>query len=259
MLCYITKSLSKKILIVLSVSVALVMLGAIFFTYAFETKEMLKTIDISSKETDTVVYAAIKHVMSVGDSFAVQKELLDIKEMMKEIDIFICDSSGAIIFSTSKEVLGTAVDKHISNKEAIAALKTDLRGGQVSEKGYLEKAAGKKYLVHVRPIPNQKECFRCHGPGKKVLGAIVSRKSIEPHYASIANIRNMNALISVLGICAIVAIAHTLLVKLVSRPIKVLAYDIKHLPEQLAADSYTSGAGVTRADEIGVLQKSFSD
>jgi light-regulated signal transduction histidine kinase (bacteriophytochrome) len=69
----------------------------------------------------------------------------------------------------------------------------------------------------------------------------------------------MNSLISILGICAIIAIAHTLLVKLVSRPIKVLANDINRLPEQLASESFTPAIDVTREDEIGVLQKSFSD
>jgi len=259
MLCNITKSLSTKILIVLSFSVALVMSGAIFLTYFFETKEMLKTIERNSRETDTVVYAAIKHVMSIGDGFAVQKQLIDMKNTMKGIDIYICNNDRRITFATSREVIGTAVDKHLSNPEAIAALKRDLQGGQSSGEGYLENSGEGKYLVHIYPIPNQNECFRCHGSQKNILGAIVSRKSIGPHYASIAGIRNINTLISVLGIFAFVFVAHRLLVKLVSRPIKALSHEIRHLPEQLAEGRYIPGENVCREDEIGVLQKSFHD
>ena len=259
MLSNIRKSLSKKILIVLTASVALVMIAAICVTYSFETEEMLKTMDINSRETDSVVYAAIKHDMSIGDGPAVQEELLDIKEMMNDMDIHICDSRGNISFSTNKGYIKTALDNHISNREAIAALQNALQDGKITDRGYPEDSQGRKYLIYIHAIPNQKECFRCHGQVKKVLGAIVSRKSAEPHYASVANIRDMNSIISLLGICAIIAIAHTLLVRLVSSPIKVLANDIKHFPEQISADSYISVTGSDREDEIGVLQKTFSD
>ena len=51
MLSNIRKSLSKMILIVLTASVALVMIAAICVTYSLETEDMLKTMDINSRET----------------------------------------------------------------------------------------------------------------------------------------------------------------------------------------------------------------
>ena len=258
MLNVIKGSLSKKILIVLSVSAALIMTGVIYFTYSFETDAMLKTMDLNSRETASAIYAGIKYPMSVGDSGAVEKQLLDIKTLT-DTDIYICDINRTVTFSSRSESIRSDMEGHIANTDAREALRIMLQSGLTTEKGYPEESGGKKYLTHIHAIPNQKECFRCHGSGKKVLGAIISKKSVDHNYAAIANIRDTNIMMSILGVCAIVLIAHLQLVKFVTRPIKVLAHDIKHLPEQLSEDHLTASVNIVRADEIGTLQKSFSD
>ena len=259
MLGYIRKSLSKKILVVLTVSVALIMLGVVYLTYSFGTEEMLRTMDINNEETASAIYAGIKYPMSVGDSRAVQRELLDIKEIVNDIDIYICDSRGLIKFSTNKSAVTTKLDQHIPNKAAISALEGALKSGNSPVGGYLEKSGGKTYLIHIHAILNSSECFRCHSPAKKVLGAIVSRKSPERNFAAIANIRNTILTISIVGIFAIIAITQALLVRLVTQPLKALVNDIKHLPEQISKGHFISGSEVGREDQIGTLQNAFGD
>ena len=238
MLGYIRKSLSKKILIVLTVSVALIMLGVVYLTYSFETEEMLRTMDINNEETASAIYAGIKYPMSVGDSRAVQRELLDIKEIVKDIDIYICDNRRAIKFSTDKSAVTAALDRHIPNKATISALENALKSGDSPVSGFIEESGGKTYLIHIHAILNEEECFRCHGRGKKVLGAIVSRKSTDRNYAAIANMRDSILMISIVGIFAIIAITQALLVRLVSQPLKALVNDIKLLPEQISKDNF---------------------
>lgn len=258
MLSFIRKSLSKKILVVLSVSVALIMSGVIYLTYLFETDEMFRTININSEETASTIYAGIKYPMSVGDSGAVEKQLFDIKELTG-IDIFICNTDRIITFSSRKEFIRSGIGAHIASREVLEVLGRALQDGQIPSEGYLEELQGKKYFIHITAIRNQEECFGCHGPEKKILGAIVSRKSADRNYAAIANIRDTNIMISIVGIFAIITIAHILMVRLVSQPIKGLANDIKRLPEQISKNNLISGAKITRKDQIGTLQKAFSD
>lgn len=259
MLGYIRKSLSKKFLLVLTASVALIMLGVVYLTYSFGTEEMLRTMDIGNEETASAIYAGIKYPMSVGDSRAVQRELLDIKEIVKDIDIYICDSRGAIKFSTDKFAVKAALGSHIPNKATISALEKALRTGDSPVSGFIEEVAGKNYLVHIHAILNEEECFRCHDLGKKVLGAIVSRKATDRNYAAIANIRDSLLMISIVGIFAIIAITQTLLVRLVSQPLKALVKDIKRLPEQISKGDFIPGSIIDREDQIGVLQNAFGD
>jgi signal transduction histidine kinase len=216
-------------------------------------------LDINSEETASAVYAGIKYPMSVGDSRAVQRELLDIKESVKDIDIYICDERRAIKFSTDKTAVTAALDHRLPNKAAISALESALKSGVSPAGGFSEKSGGRTYLIHIHAILNEDGCFRCHGSGKKVLGAIVSRKSTDRNYAAIANMRNSSLIITILGIFAIIAIAHALLVRLVSQPLKALVKDIKRLPEQISRADFISGSANAREDQIGILQKSFSD
>jgi signal transduction histidine kinase len=259
MLGYIRKSLSKKFLLVMMASVALIMLGVVYLTYSFGTEEMLRSMDISNEETAAAIYAGIKYPMSVGDSGAVQRELLAINEIVKDIDIYICDSRGTIKFSTDKSAVKAALDSHIPNKAAVSALQKALRSGDAPVSGFTEEEAGKNYLIHIHAILNEEECFRCHDRGKKVLGAIVSRKATDRNYAAIANIRDSLLMISIVGIFAIIAITQALLVRLVSQPLKALLKDIKRLPEQISKGDFVSGSAVTREDQIGALQNAFGD
>lgn len=258
MLSYLRKSLSKKILIVLSLSVALTMVGVIYVTYLFGTDEMLRTININSEEIASAIYAGIKFPMSVGDNGAVEKALLDIKDHTG-IDIFICNVDRSITFSSGKEFTKSEIGAHIANKEVLDSLGVVLQSGQTPATGYSEESQGKKYFIHINAIPNQKECFGCHGSEKKVLGAIVSRKSADRNYAAIANIRDTNIMISIVGILAIIAIAHAMMVRLVSQPIKMLVNDIKRLPEEISKNNFLPSRNINREDQIGILQKSFSD
>lgn len=258
MLSYLRKSLSKKILLVISLSVAIIMFGVVYLTYLLETDEMLRTIDINSEETASAIYAGIKYPMSVGDNGAVKKALLDIKAHTG-IDVFICNADRSVTFSSGKEFTKSEVAAHIVSKEVLDALDRALKDGQTPARGYQEESEGKKYFIHINAIPNQKECFGCHDPEKKVLGAIVSRKSADRNYAAIANIRDTNIMISIVGILAIITIAHAMMVRLVSQPIKTLADDIKRFPEEISKDNFIPGRNINREDQIGVLQKSFSD
>jgi signal transduction histidine kinase len=258
MLSYVKKSLSKRILAVLTLSVALIMLGVVYLTYSFETQEMLRTIDMNSEETASAIYAGIKYPMSLGDSGAVEKELIDIKEHTG-IDIFIVNTKRSITFSSRKELIRSDLGAHITSKVVLDVVGRALQDGQTPARGYMQEWQGRKSLVHIHAISNQQECYRCHGPEKKVLGVIISMKSAERNYAAVVNMRNTNIIVSFLGICAIITIAHTLLVRLVSQPIKALVNDIRHLPEQISKDSFASGVNITREDQIGVLQKSFSE
>jgi len=251
-------SLSVKILVVLFVSVAIVMTAVIYLTVTHQTEEMLKEVTANSEETASTIYAGIKYPMSVGDSGAVEKQLLEIKDRLKNIEVFICDTNKKIVFSTHLESIKKDLDNFILNKNILDELSYYLKSGELPEKTFEEQIGQKKYLVHIHTVQNQEECFRCHGPQKKVLGAILLRKSADKNYAAIATLKNNNMFVSILGIFAVILISHTLMVRVISRPVKRLAADIRELPMRISDGSYSVMTDVDRTDEVGDMQNSFN-
>lgn len=258
MIQYIRRNLDQKILLVLFISVAIVMLAVIYLNVSHETGEMLREMTLNSAETASAIYAGIKYPMSVGDSAAVEKQLLEIREKMKNIEVFICNTDQKIIFASHEGTIRSDMKRYISNRETLSALTNSLETGKQTDKAFEEQISINKYIIHIHTIKNQPECFKCHASEKKVLGAMILKKSTDRNYASIANLRNNNIIISIFGICVLIAISHALMVRLISRPIVRLANDIRTLPVKISDGSPLSIPDIKRKDEIGVLQDSFN-
>ncbi len=250
--------MSGKILITLFVSVAIVMVAAIYLTVSHETREMLHEMNAGSEEMALAIYAGIKYPMSVGDNAAIERQLLDIREKLKNIEVFICDVKQKIIFSSNTERIRSEMGRYIYNEDVRQALTLALESGRYPVKAFEDQVNGDRYLIHINTILNQKECFKCHESSEKVLGAIILRKSTDRNYLAIAGLRNTNIFISILGICAIIALSHRLMSRLVSIPIKNLVGDIRRLPEKISGGTSLTPIESKRRDEIGELQNSFN-
>ncbi|MCF6289632.1 MAG: response regulator [Desulfobacterales bacterium] len=252
---FISKRLSVKILLALTVGVAIVMGVIICLGVTSQRRQIRERMTTSAQELQFLAYAGIKHPMSVGDSASVEKQLLDVKEHLHDAEIVICDFNQRIVFATHAERINATVSGFIHNPAAITALGVLLEGGaSPGEKYFEEKVGGKRFLVTIHSMPNEKECHHCHGASRKVLGGMIIRQSTDETYAVIAALRNRTILVSVLGIGALIAIIYYMLGRLVTRPVDELASKA----EQLAQGDLSVSVAVSTEDAIGVLGRSFN-
>lgn len=258
MLDLVRKSLSGKILAALSASVAMVMAVVIYFSHTHQTKEMLNALKNNNEELASAIYAGIKHPMSIGDSGAVEKALLDMRELMPDVEIFICAPGRTITFSSHEDRITSKMDEYLQSADARLALTRALETGTQPTDMLEETVSNRRYFVHIHSIANQKECVRCHGSEKQVLGAIVLKKAIDRNYAAIGAIRDNNIIISALGIIAIIILSYALMRVLISNPVKELAETIKRLPEEISHTIPFPRHYGKRLDEIGYLQDSYA-
>lgn len=236
----------------------MVMFGVIFLTVTHETREMLNEVNASSEEVASVIYAGIKYPMSVGNNSAVVRQMIDIKEKMQEMEVFICGTDRRIVFSSHEGRLRSDLGNYIHDGKTLAALDHALGTGEQPGSVFKERVGEHDYLVHIHTILNEPECYQCHGSAEKVRGAIVLKKLVDRNYAAVAGLRNNNIIISLLGIAVIIGLAHGLLVRMIGRPVESLADDIRTLPEKISRGAALTAAETGRTDEIGVLQNSFS-
>ncbi len=122
MISFIRKRLSRKVLTVLTVSVILVMLIVIYMTASHQTEIMISEMKRSAKDLASTIYAGIKHPMAVGDSASIEKELSDMKEERKGLEIFICDFNQGITYATYKEKIKSNLENHILNKDTLRSV-----------------------------------------------------------------------------------------------------------------------------------------
>jgi len=254
LLRFIRKRLGRTILTVLAVSVTLVMATEIYVRLSRGVKDRIEMMTLFGKELAASTYAGIKHPMSVGDSEAVKKQLLDIREKMKGVEVFICDFDQEIIYATHADKIKTKVRDSIHNVAALQSLNEVAKTGVDPQKAFEEDAAGGKYLITIHPILNQPDCYHCHGSSRKVLGEMVIKMSTDQIYAAIAASTNRSIIISLLGIGIIIVLTYAMLARLVSRPIEGLADKAKRFAE----GDMSVSVDVKTEDEVGVLGNAFN-
>jgi signal transduction histidine kinase len=218
---------------------------------------MIKGIVSSSEEEAHTILTSVSYLMSIGDGKVVQKQLLNLGDNTG-IDVFICDYTQKITFSTQKERITSMMADVIPEKTFLEALGESLKSGAQPAHASQEKIRGKRYITSIYPIVNSAECHRCHGSDQKVLGGIVVIKDAEKNFLAIASLRNYNILIGITGICVIAVIIFIVLVKLIKQPLVTFTDKMEELAMKVRDGDYSMRLDMRQPDEIGALVTSFN-
>ena len=248
------KHLANKIMVAIVITIILIMGAEIIVRIYFGIKDRLELVIAANMELAASTYAGIKYPMSVGDSEAIKRELLYVRERMKDIEVFICDFDQEIIYSTHEDKVNTRVADSIQNKAALQALSEILKTGIEKPKTFEDEVLGKRHLISFHPIFNQKECYHCHGSSRKVLGSMIIRTNLEHSYATVAAQRNRTIVVTVFGLSLAITLIYLMVSKLVRRPVEGLAEKAKRFAE----GDMSISVDVKTEDEIGVLGKTFN-
>ena len=254
----IQKRLGYKIMAAMLIIILMVLLAEIYMRIYFGTKDRLEIATSLSTELADAVYAGIKHPMEIGDSDAIRRELTDIKEKMKDVEVFICDFEQEVIYSTHTEKVNSRLSESINNKAISETLTETLKTGIEPRfdprKPFEDINEGRKHLVVMRPILNEKDCYHCHGSSRKVLGGIVVRLNAERTYAQVIAQRNRTIVIVIFLIPLAIILIYLMVNKLVRKPVESLAEKAKRFAE----GDMTTFVDVKSEDEIGILGKTFN-
>jgi len=196
---FIRKNFANKILATVIISITLVMAAEIVLRIYFGTKDRMELVKTLNLDVSESIYSGITYPMHVGDSKAIKMVLSDVRTKMENIEAWICDFDQEITWSTHEERIKTMVADSIHDKEALATLTKTLSSGVTPEKAFVEELAGRKTLITIHPILNQKDCYHCHGSSRKVLGGMIIGTDVQHAYMTVVAARNRTILISFIG------------------------------------------------------------
>ncbi|MCD4755475.1 MAG: response regulator [Deltaproteobacteria bacterium] len=250
----IRKSFTNKIMATVIISIALVMAAEIVLRIYFGTRDRMELVTTLNVDLSESIYSGIKFPMSVGNNEAVKKVLSDVRTKMEDIGAWICDFDQEIIWSTHEENVNTRVADSIHDKEALAALSKALRSGVTPGKSFEVELAGRKTLITIHPILNQKDCYHCHGSSRRVLGGMIIGTDVQHTYMTVAAARNRTILISFIGISIIIGIIYVMVTRFIRRPVEDLADKAK----KFAEGDMSVSVDVVSEDEIGLLGNAFN-
>ena len=254
MIGFLEKRLANKIMVAIVITIVLIMGTEIIVRIYFGTRDRMELMNMVSRDMASSTYAGIKHPMAVGDAEGIKRELSDIREMAKDIQVFICNFDQEIIYSTHEEKVKTRIADSIHNKAALQTLDEILKTGIEPQSPFEDEVSGERYLVSFYPILNQKECHHCHGSSRKVIGSFAIRISAEKVYATVAAQRNRTLVLTLFGIFLVISIIYLVVNKFIRRPVENLA----EKAHRFAEGDMSVSIDIKTEDEIGVLGQTFN-
>ncbi|MEW6067986.1 MAG: response regulator [Nitrospirota bacterium] len=254
MVGFIKKRLANKIMIAIAIIIALLMGTEIIVRIYFGTRDRIEIMNMFAQEFVSSTYAGIKHPMAIGNAEAIKKQLSDIRESAKDVEIFISDFNQKIVYSTHEDKVNTQVADSIYNKLAIENLTEILNTGVATQKSFADVVNGRRYLTTIHPILNQSECYHCHGSSKKILGSIIVRLGAETVYSTVVAQRNRTLLVTLFGLSLAITLIYLMVNRFVRHPVENLAEKAK----KFAEGDMSASVDIKSDDEIGILGNTFN-
>ncbi len=251
---FLKKRLGNKIMVAIVIIIALITISEIIIRIYFGTKDRIGLMSIVASDLASSTYAGIKYPMSVGDAEAIRRELSDIREKAKEVEVFVCDFNQEIIYSTHEDKVKTKLADSIQNKVALQTLNDILKTGVKPKKLFEDGVPGKRYLLSFYPILNREECYHCHGSSRKVLGSLVIKIGAEQVYATVAAQRNRTLFLIAFALPIAILMTNLIVNKFIRRPVKSLAEKAKRFAE----GDMSVSMDVKTEDEIGIFGNTFN-
>ncbi|MBW1675676.1 MAG: response regulator [Deltaproteobacteria bacterium] len=254
MIDFLKERLANKIMVAIVITIVLIMGTEIIVRIYFGTRDRMELMNMVSRDMASSTYAGIKHPMEVGDAEGIKRELSDIRETAKDIEVFICNFDQDIIYSTHEDKVKTKIADSIHNKAALQTLSEILKTGIEPQSPFEDEVSGERYLVSFYPILNQKGCHHCHGSSRKVIGSMAIRISAERVYATVAAQRNRTLVLTLFGLSLAITIIYLIVNRFIRRPVENLA----EKAHRFAEGDMSVSIDIKTEDEIGVLGQTFN-
>jgi len=251
---FIKKKLGNRIMAAIIVTITLVMSFEIVLDIHFGKKDIIRLMETLSMDLAASTYSGIKYPMSVGDSSAVEQVLIDIRNKMEGIEVFICDTNQLITWSTHDNNVYKKITAGITGAAPLAALQDLIKTGQAPMKSFETMIEGKRHIVIIEPILNDKNCFHCHGASRPVIGSMIVKTDVERALLTVTAARNRTIVITTLTLLAIIFISYMLVEKFISSRVQGLTQGVK----KVAAGNLDYEIQTRSSDEIGELARSYN-
>jgi len=250
----VRKRMGHRIMATIIASITVVMGVEIVLDLYFGKKDTLQLMETLSMDLAASTYSGIKYPMSVGDSAAVEQVLTDIREKMEDIEVFICDTNQLITWSTHRDRIYTDIKDTITAAAPLTALGDLLQSGEAPKESFETEIDGKRHIIVIEPILNERLCYHCHGSSRKVIGGMIVKTNVERALMMVTAARNRTIFTTILALLAIIVISYALIEKFISRRVQRLADGVK----KVAAGNLDIEIQARSSDEIGDLARSFN-
>jgi signal transduction histidine kinase len=243
--------LRVKVSLMILIPSVLIITASSVLQYRRQRQDALKSMSVLASHTGDVIENALRHDMLISDFDHIQTVFDSIGEDSRIGTLLLMDTSGKVIFAPDRNGVGNVLSNTTEACQPCHALAANERPA-----GVITTANdGQQYFRSMHPIENREACMRCHDPGQRLIGVLLTDLSITPIEQSLTKDLRNNLLWSLGTTLVIIILVGVAIQHWVVQPIDDIGKAIEGFDRHRPPPVLPEGA----ADEIGRLSSTFNE
>ncbi len=172
-----SKHISVKIISLIIILAIAVFSVLIFVNSYWQRVDTMNQIRIMGYRTTDLIELNIEEPMLLGDNQGTHEQFRRIDVLYDDLTVYLTDFKGNITYSTREEVVRRDVSAVYSDQDLLRAIEDSL--GNTIQKSSLVHLDEGSFFMTVRSVPNQPECYHCHGRSQTILGSMLVMQNVD--------------------------------------------------------------------------------
>lgn len=244
-------SLRVKVSLMILIPSVLIITASSVLQYQRQREDALRSMSVLASHTGDVIESALQQDMLISDFDHIQTVFDSIGEDPRIGTLLLMDTSGKVIFAPDRSGVGNVLSNTDETCQACHALAADDRPA-----GVITTASdGQQYFRSMHPIENREACTRCHDPGQRLIGVLLTDLSITPIEQSLTDDLRSNLLWSLGTTLVIIVLVGVAIQHWVVQPIGDIGKAIEGFDRHGPLPTLPEAP----ADEIGKLSSTLNE
>jgi methyl-accepting chemotaxis protein len=250
---FLSRSLGLKVLFLVTGLTILTFAGLLWASSHWQRERAVEQVSHTARRISDMLRLAIEEPMRLGKNAETAAQFASMAAANKDIQIYLTDYRGNVTYATTPSALRQDIDRLAPEKAVADVVARSL--SQDFHRGAIQPFQGREAFVEVASVTNEASCHHCHGASRPVLGAMVMVQDIGPELASLANDQRKCAVLSMLGLGALLVCLLLFMKYSVIGRVKKLAA----LSTAIRQGSLDVAFTVPGRDELAALADNLSD
>ncbi len=188
------KYISVKIIsliILLAIVVFSVLIGVNSYWQREDTMNQIR--DLGYRTTD-LIELNIEEPMLLGDNRGTHEQFQRIDKLYDDLTVYLTDFRGNVTYSTRNGVIREDLHAVYHDQAVLGAVWNSLES--ITQESALVHLDEGSFFLTVRSVPNEPECYHCHGRSQPILGSMLVMQNVDANLALLQRHQLQNVLLS---------------------------------------------------------------
>ncbi len=247
------QSLTLKVIALITLLAVGVFALLILVNSHWQRVDTMEQIESQGYRTTDLIELNIEEPMLIGDNEGTHEQFSRIDALYDDLSVYLTDFRGNITYSTQEEILRQDIDEVYQDRDVLEGVWASLEQ-DIEESALVETREG-SFFMTVRTVPNEQDCYHCHGSSEPILGSMLVMQSVEQDLAILEKHQIQNAF---LGLGCLLLLVLTLVYFMKKVVINRVAY-LHDMETQVSQGNLDLEFRDLGRDELGSLNQGFHD